>query len=112
MIDEVVSIKARDGTAIGLRIYRPGGEARVPSLFGASPYRFDISLEPQAYLFKVGHRTSGWGSSTATRPRRKRCGRIPTGPTKSARIRSIAPQSAPRARSCPFMSPDSYEAFA
>jgi len=51
MIDEVVSIKARDGTAIGLRVYRPDGEARVPSLFGASPYRFDNNSLPASPQF-------------------------------------------------------------
>src|SRR4051794_33439395 len=51
MIDEVVSIQARDGTAIGLRVYRPDGEARVPSLFGASPYRFDNNSLPASPQF-------------------------------------------------------------
>jgi len=49
MIDEVVSITARDGTLIAARIYRPDGSGPYPALLGASPYRFDNNrLQPSA----------------------------------------------------------------
>ena len=51
MIDEVVSIEARDGTKLGLRVYRPEGSGRFPALFGASPYRFDNNSLPASPQF-------------------------------------------------------------
>ena len=51
MIDEIVSVTARDGTPIGLRIYRPDGASAVPALFGASPYRFDNNVLPASPQF-------------------------------------------------------------
>ena len=51
MIDEVVTIKARDGVSLALRVYRPEGDSRVPALFGASPYRFDNNVLPASPQF-------------------------------------------------------------
>lgn len=51
MIDEVITIKARDGVSLALRVYRPEGSARVPALFGASPYRFDNNVLPASPQF-------------------------------------------------------------
>jgi predicted acyl esterase len=51
MIDEVVSITARDGTRIAARIYRPDGSGPCPALIGASPYRFDNNRLPPSAQF-------------------------------------------------------------
>jgi uncharacterized protein len=50
MIDEVVTVAARDGTEIGVRVYRPDN-GRSPALFGASPYRFDNNILPASPQF-------------------------------------------------------------
>jgi hypothetical protein len=50
MIDEVVTVAARDGTQIGVRVYRPD-RGRAPALFGASPYRFDNNILPASPQF-------------------------------------------------------------
>jgi predicted acyl esterase len=50
MIDEVVAVAARDGTEIGVRVYRPDS-GRAPALFGASPYRFDNNILPASPQF-------------------------------------------------------------
>ncbi|HEV2627164.1 MAG TPA: CocE/NonD family hydrolase [Pseudolabrys sp.] len=50
MIDEVVTVAARDGTHIGVRVYRPDN-GRSPALFGASPYRFDNNILPASPQF-------------------------------------------------------------
>jgi hypothetical protein len=50
MIDEVVTVAARDGTQIGVRVYRPD-DGRSPALFGASPYRFDNNILPASPQF-------------------------------------------------------------
>ncbi len=51
MIDEIVSIAARDGTTLAARIYRPDGSGPYPALFGASPYRFDNNKLPASPQF-------------------------------------------------------------
>jgi len=51
MIDEIVEIAARDGTRLGLRVYRPDGGGKSPALFGASPYRFDNNSLPASPQF-------------------------------------------------------------
>jgi len=51
MIDEIVSIAARDGTKIAARIYRPDGSGPYPALLGASPYRFDNNRLPPSAQF-------------------------------------------------------------
>jgi putative CocE/NonD family hydrolase len=51
MIDEIISVEARDGTKLGLRVYRPEGSGRFPALFGASPYRFDNNILPASPQF-------------------------------------------------------------
>ena len=50
MIDEVVTVAARDGTEIGVRVYRPAS-GTSPALFGASPYRFDNNILPASPQF-------------------------------------------------------------
>jgi len=50
MIDEVVTVAVRDGTEIGVRVYRPDS-GRSPALFGASPYRFDNNILPASPQF-------------------------------------------------------------
>src|SRR5450631_798001 len=51
MIDDIVQIDARDGTSIGVRIYRPDGAGPFPALFAASPYRFDNNSLPASPQF-------------------------------------------------------------
>ncbi|MGZ5811560.1 MAG: CocE/NonD family hydrolase C-terminal non-catalytic domain-containing protein [Xanthobacteraceae bacterium] len=58
-------------------------------------YKFEISLEPMAYLIKQGHRLRLEivnGDSPAT----KSCGRTITGPTRSEATRSITMRRIPR----------------
>ena len=51
IIDETFQVKVRDGTEIGVRVYRPQDAARVPALFAASPYRFDNNSLPASPQF-------------------------------------------------------------
>jgi putative CocE/NonD family hydrolase len=51
MLDNIVSIAARDGTEIAARIYRPDGAGPYPALFAASPYRFDNNSLPASPQF-------------------------------------------------------------
>jgi predicted acyl esterase len=51
MIDEIVQITVRDGTSIGVRIYRPDGTELYPALFAAAPYRFDNNSLPASPQF-------------------------------------------------------------
>jgi uncharacterized protein len=51
MLDDIVSITARDGTKIGARVYRPDGPGPYPALFAASPYRFDNNSLPASPQF-------------------------------------------------------------
>src|ERR1019366_2537739 len=51
MIDDIVRIDARDGTSIGVRIYRPDGAGPYPALLGAAPYRFDNNSLPASAQF-------------------------------------------------------------
>ena len=41
----------RDGVEIGVRVYRPDGSGPFPTLFAASPYRYDNNLLPSAPMF-------------------------------------------------------------
>ena len=52
MIDEKdILIPMRDGVKIAVRVYRPDGDAPVPALFAASPYRYDNDGLPAIPLF-------------------------------------------------------------
>ena len=51
MIDEIVQVTVRDGTSIGVRVYRPDGDGKCPALFGAAPYRFDNNSLPATAQF-------------------------------------------------------------
>ena len=51
MIDEIVQVDVRDGTSIGVRIYRPDGAGPYPALLGAAPYRFDNNSLPASAQF-------------------------------------------------------------
>lgn len=52
MIEEKdVRVPVRDGARIGVRIYRPDGEGRVPALFAVSPYRYDNNELPAYPIF-------------------------------------------------------------
>jgi predicted acyl esterase len=46
-----VRVTVRDGTRIGVRIYRPDGAGPFPSLFAISPYRYDNNEAPAYPLF-------------------------------------------------------------
>lgn len=52
MIEEKdVKIRMRDGVELALRIYRPNGAGPFPTLFAASPYRYDNNLLPCSPVF-------------------------------------------------------------
>ena len=52
MIEEKdVRVAVRDGVRIALRIYRPDGAGPFPTLFAASPYRYDNNELPAYPLF-------------------------------------------------------------
>ena len=52
MIEEKdVQVTVRDGIRIGVRIYRPDGPGPFPTLFAASPYRYDNNILPAYPLF-------------------------------------------------------------
>ncbi len=52
MIEEKdVLVPVRDGARIAVRIYRPDGPGPFPTLFGASPYRYDNNEVPPYALF-------------------------------------------------------------
>jgi len=46
-----IKVRMRDGVEIGLRIYRPDGSGPYPTLFAASPYRYDNNLLPCSPVF-------------------------------------------------------------
>ena len=48
---EVHMVKVRDGVEIGVAVYRPLKEGNFPSLFAASPYRFDNNTLPASPQF-------------------------------------------------------------
>ena len=48
---EIFSVAARDGTQLSVAVYRPLGNARIPALFAASPYRFDNNELPASPQF-------------------------------------------------------------
>jgi hypothetical protein len=49
--DKDVRVAVRDGVRIALRIYRPDGAGPYPTLFAASPYRYDNNELPAYPLF-------------------------------------------------------------
>jgi uncharacterized protein len=49
--DKDVQVTVRDGVKIGLRIYRPEGSGKFPTLFAASPYRYDNNALPTTPVF-------------------------------------------------------------
>ena len=52
MVEEKdVRITVRDGARIAVRIYRPDGDGPFPTLFAASPYRYDNNSLPAYPLF-------------------------------------------------------------
>jgi uncharacterized protein len=52
MIDELgVTISMSDGVEVSVRIYRPDGPGPFPTLFAASPYRYDNDDVPQTMVF-------------------------------------------------------------
>lgn len=52
MIDELgVSIRMDDDVDVSVRIYRPEGEGPFPTLFAASPYRYDNDDVPPTMVF-------------------------------------------------------------
>ncbi len=46
-----VSIRMSDGVDVSVRIYRPDGEGPFPTLFAASPYRYDNDDVPETSVF-------------------------------------------------------------
>ncbi len=46
-----VKVAVRDGLKLAVRIYRPDGSGPFPSLFAASPYRYDNNLLPCTPMF-------------------------------------------------------------
>ena len=42
----IENVRVRDGVTIAVAIYLPNGAGRYPTLFAASPYRFDNNLLP------------------------------------------------------------------
>lgn len=46
-----VQVQVRDGVKIGVRIYRPDGSGPFPTLFAASPYRYDNNEVPATPVF-------------------------------------------------------------
>ena len=52
MQDELgVSIVMSDGVEVSVRIYRPDGDGPFPTLFAASPYRYDNDDVPPTMVF-------------------------------------------------------------
>src|SRR5208282_2667969 len=52
MIDQKdIKVRMRDGVEIALRVYRPDGAGPFPTLFAASPYRYDNNLLPCSPVF-------------------------------------------------------------
>ena len=47
----VVTTRARDGTALAFALYLPIGDGPFPTLFAASPYRFDNNILPHGPQF-------------------------------------------------------------
>ena len=48
---EIISFVASDGVELAARLYRPAGEGPWPTLFAASPYRFDNDDIPETCTF-------------------------------------------------------------
>ena len=48
---DIVEIVASDGVRLAARLYRPAGEGPWPTLFAASPYRFDNDDIPETLTF-------------------------------------------------------------
>lgn len=52
MIDQLgVSVRMSDGVDVSVRIYRPEGDGPFPTLFAASPYRYDNDDVPETTVF-------------------------------------------------------------
>jgi predicted acyl esterase len=49
--DYIASIGAKDGVTLAAAVYLPKGKGRYPTLFAASPYRFDNNLAPAMPIF-------------------------------------------------------------
>ncbi len=47
----IASIRARDGVELAAAVYLPEGKSRCPTLFAASPYRFDNNVAPATPIF-------------------------------------------------------------
>ena len=48
---KIVSVKMRDGVQISLAIFLPEGKGKFPTLFAASPYRFDNNHAPAIPMY-------------------------------------------------------------
>ena len=48
---QIVSIRMRDGVKIAAAVYLPKGKGKSPTLFAASPYRFDNNVAPALPVF-------------------------------------------------------------
>jgi len=52
VIDELgIGIRMSDGVEVSVRIYRPDGDGPFPTLFAASPYRYDNDDVPETTVF-------------------------------------------------------------
>lgn len=51
VVEEEFRVPMRDGTRIGLRIYRPNANGRYPALFAASPYQYQYDDHPAFPMF-------------------------------------------------------------
>jgi uncharacterized protein len=52
MKDELgITIQMSDGVEVSVRVYRPDGEGPFPTLFAASPYRYDNDDVPETMVF-------------------------------------------------------------
>ena len=52
MLDESgITIRMSDGVDVSVRIYKPDGDGPFPTLFAASPYRYDNDDVPPTMVF-------------------------------------------------------------
>ena len=51
MPTRIENVQVRDGVNIAVAVYLPKGDSRYPTLFAASPYRFDNNLLPPTPQF-------------------------------------------------------------
>jgi predicted acyl esterase len=51
LVEKDLMVTMRDGVRIALKIYRPDGPGKFPTLFAASPYQYDTDDLPHSALF-------------------------------------------------------------